>query len=135
MTKNRTALISGASIAGLTTAYWLQKAGFEVTIVEKSDGLRMGGYGVDIRGTAVEVIKRMGILDEVRQADTAMEGVFLVTKSGALIQTNDAAPGSQHDDIEIMRDDLTSILYSHVQKNVTFLWNARDVQFRGATYV
>ena len=29
-------LVSGASIAGLTSAYWLNKKGFEVTIVEKA---------------------------------------------------------------------------------------------------
>ena len=32
----RKALISGAGIAGATAAYWLAKAGFEVTVVEQA---------------------------------------------------------------------------------------------------
>ena len=40
-------LISGAGIAGLTLAYWLNKDGHSVTIVEKSAESRQGGYKVD----------------------------------------------------------------------------------------
>jgi 2-polyprenyl-6-methoxyphenol hydroxylase-like FAD-dependent oxidoreductase len=32
----KTALISGASIAGLTMAYWLNRYGYEVTVIEIS---------------------------------------------------------------------------------------------------
>jgi 2-polyprenyl-6-methoxyphenol hydroxylase-like FAD-dependent oxidoreductase len=28
-------LVSGASVAGLTAAYWLDRCGFEVTVVER----------------------------------------------------------------------------------------------------
>lgn len=123
MKNGKTVLISGASIAGPALAFWLQKAGFDVTIVEKSEGLRKGGYGVDIRGAAVEVIERMGILDEVRKADTKMDGLYMVNTKGALIQMNDAATGNQHGvDIEIMRDDLTAILYEQTKSKVTYIW-------------
>jgi len=45
-------LISGASIAGPTLAFWLNRFGFEVTIVERAKFLRLGGQNVDIKGAA-----------------------------------------------------------------------------------
>ncbi len=54
----RRVLISGASIAGPSLAYWLDRYGFEVTVVEKAGAVRGGGYAIDIRGTAREVVDR-----------------------------------------------------------------------------
>jgi 2-polyprenyl-6-methoxyphenol hydroxylase-like FAD-dependent oxidoreductase len=46
-------LISGAGIAGPTVAYFLAKAGSQVTIVEKNKSLLPHGQNVDIQGSAV----------------------------------------------------------------------------------
>lgn len=41
-------LIAGASVAGPTAAYWLARAGHEVTVVERTAGPRRGGgHAVD----------------------------------------------------------------------------------------
>jgi 2-polyprenyl-6-methoxyphenol hydroxylase-like FAD-dependent oxidoreductase len=45
-------LISGGGIAGPTLAYWLQKSGHEVLLVEHSPQLRSGGYVIDFWGSA-----------------------------------------------------------------------------------
>ena len=58
---NNTVLISGASIAGPTLAYWLNRCGFRPTVVEKAGTVRPGGYPIDLRGVAIEVIDRMGL--------------------------------------------------------------------------
>ena len=42
--RNANALISGASIAGTTLAYWLHRNGFTPTVVERAPGIREGGY-------------------------------------------------------------------------------------------
>ena len=57
MTTQRRVLISGASIAGPATAYWLHKYGFTVSVVEHAPGLRPGGFGVDRRSAAIEVAR------------------------------------------------------------------------------
>ena len=49
-------LISGASIAGPSLAYWLARQGHAVTVVERAPALRRGGYAVDIRGAALQVM-------------------------------------------------------------------------------
>jgi 2-polyprenyl-6-methoxyphenol hydroxylase-like FAD-dependent oxidoreductase len=64
-------LISGAGIAGLTVAYWLRRYGFTATIVERAPSLLTGGYKIDVRGTALQVLRRMGfMMRSLQQAPT-----------------------------------------------------------------
>ncbi len=117
-------LISGASIAGPALAHWLQSFGFDVTVIERAPTLRSGGYGVDIRGAAVSVLKRMGILEQVRAADTRMNGVYFVNKKGKIQgQISEASLGNQEGlDIEILREDLSNILYDLTKDRVEYIW-------------
>ena len=41
-----TCLISGASFAGLATAWWMNRLGYAVTVVEVAKALRKGGTPV-----------------------------------------------------------------------------------------
>jgi len=75
-------LISGASIAGPALAHWLSLDGHRVTVVERAPALREGGYKVDIRGAAIEVCRRMGILDDVRLSSTNMRSASWVVPIG-----------------------------------------------------
>jgi 2-polyprenyl-6-methoxyphenol hydroxylase-like FAD-dependent oxidoreductase len=59
-------LVSGASFAGMATAYWLNRLGYRVTVIELADGLRRGGTPVDIEGETIGILQRMGMLDAVR---------------------------------------------------------------------
>ena len=47
-------LISGASVAGPILAYWLNRFGFQPTVVERTEELRIasGGQAVDLFGPA-----------------------------------------------------------------------------------
>ena len=59
---NGKVLISGAGVAGLALAYWLDRAGFATTLVERSPEFRRGGQAVDIRGVALSVVNAMQLL-------------------------------------------------------------------------
>jgi 2-polyprenyl-6-methoxyphenol hydroxylase-like FAD-dependent oxidoreductase len=67
-TKEKSVLISGASIAGLTMAYWMDYYGFKVTVVEIGAAPRRGGSPIDVRGDALDTARRMGILDAIKAA-------------------------------------------------------------------
>ncbi|MDI9933814.1 hypothetical protein QM588_25670, partial [Rhodococcus sp. IEGM 1354] len=54
-------LVTGASIAAPTVAYWLDKAGYDVVGVERSPQLRLGGQNIYVRGSGREVLRRMGL--------------------------------------------------------------------------
>ncbi|MGW2813594.1 FAD-dependent monooxygenase [Streptomyces sp. NPDC001415] len=113
--RNRNVLISGASVAGLTLAHWLQRAGFRPTVVERAPGLRRGGQAIDIRGVALQVVERMWLLDKVREVTTDMRGMSFVDGRGEELSRSTEATLTggliDNDDVEIMRDDLTTLLF------------------------
>lgn len=111
--KSRSVLVSGASIAGPTLAYWLDRYGFDVTVVERAPTVRSGGYTIDIRGTAIAVIERMGLLPQVKAAHIASRDLTFVDAEGRTIGTvpvYDFA-GSETADVELPRGELTTLLY------------------------
>jgi 2-polyprenyl-6-methoxyphenol hydroxylase-like FAD-dependent oxidoreductase len=122
--QNRTILISGASIAGPALAYWLHQYGFTPTVVERAPALREGGYKVDIRGAAADVLRRMGLLDEVHRAGTNMRGVSFVNRDNRPIATMSAdfMMGREGDDAEIMRGDLARIIHAATQRDVEYIF-------------
>ncbi|MEV6641933.1 FAD-dependent monooxygenase [Amycolatopsis sp. NPDC051371] len=117
-------LVSGASIAGPALAFWLNRHGFRATVVERAPSLREGGYKVDIRGVAVDVVRRMGLLEEVHAASTDMRGAAFVNKRGKELATLDADTfGFRHgDDTEILRGDLAKILYSATRDHTEYVF-------------
>jgi 2-polyprenyl-6-methoxyphenol hydroxylase-like FAD-dependent oxidoreductase len=80
-----TVLISRASIAGPALAFWLRRHGFDVTVVEKASALRGGGYPIDIRGTALDVVDRMGLLPALREADVDSRRLTFLDADGDVI--------------------------------------------------
>jgi len=82
-------LIVGAGIAGPTLAYWLQRAGYEPTLVERSPEPRRGGYIVDFWGAGFDVADRMGIAAEVIRRGYHMREVRQVGDDGHRITAFD----------------------------------------------
>lgn len=122
----RAVLISGASIAGPSLAYWLARYGFQVTVAEKAPALRGGGYAIDIRGTAVGVAERMGLTAQLRKAHVATRKLSFVDSAGALIGsvTPDALGGDTASaDLEVRRGDLADILYAAVRDQAEFMFS------------
>ena len=108
--RSKTVLISGASIAGPALAYWLDRYGFRVTVVEKAPALRPGGQAVDFKGrTHRTVLERMGVWEEIRQRRTGRFDTVYLDASGRqlAVMTGEFTGG----DVEILRGDLTAILY------------------------
>ncbi|MFE5588751.1 FAD-dependent monooxygenase [Streptomyces sp. NPDC056549] len=120
----KTVLISGASVAGPALALWLHRYGFAPTVVERAPELRTGGYKVDIRGTAIEVCRRMGILDEIRARSTDMRGGSYVDAAGRTIGElpADIFGGRVEEDDEIMRGELARILYDRTRDDVEYVF-------------
>jgi 2-polyprenyl-6-methoxyphenol hydroxylase-like FAD-dependent oxidoreductase len=88
--QNCAVLISGAGIAGPALAHWLRRYGSTPTVEERAPALRSDGYMVDLRGIAVTVAERTGILDEVRRHASDMLGASVVDGSGRRLADFDA---------------------------------------------
>ena len=125
---NRTMLISGGSIAGPALAYWLHRHGFAVTVVEQAPALRPGGQAVDLRGVARDVVERMGLMAPVRADSIDERGIAFVNRAGRRIAVMPAdlfgGEGTVAE-IEIMRGDLTRILFEATRDSTEYLFGDR----------
>ncbi|MCX4546972.1 FAD-dependent monooxygenase [Streptomyces sp. NBC_01565] len=118
--QNRTVLISGGSVAGPALAYWLHRHGFTPTIVERAPELRDGGYAVDFRGEALDVLDRMGLLAKIRALDTEMGDAAMVDAEGRTYATLPAAVFAG--DLEVLKGDLTRMLYEATREDVEYVF-------------
>ncbi|WP_086666508.1 FAD-dependent monooxygenase [Lentzea kentuckyensis] len=121
-------LVAGASIAGPALAHWLRRRGAEVTVVERAPGLRPGGQAVDARGVTKEVIRRMGLDAAVRAARTETAGAYTVDVDGTVLETyraDDDGGDGFIADIEILRGDLSQVLYDDTRDGVEYLFGDR----------
>lgn len=121
----RTVLISGAGVAGATLAYWLDREGFDVTVVERSEGQRSSGNPVDVKGPAIAVADRMGILPRLLEARSPVTRMSFVNASGKQVARADLGAFRRDGEIEveIPRAELASILLTAAGRGVHFLWN------------
>jgi 2-polyprenyl-6-methoxyphenol hydroxylase-like FAD-dependent oxidoreductase len=110
-------LISGASFAGLTLAYWLNKFGYQVTIIEVGKDLRIGGSPIDVRGKALDVVKEMGILEQIKASEFVHTDEIVNAKNETLTTFSINTQPEYLGDIEIHRGDLIEIIYEILPKD------------------
>lgn len=129
----RTALITGAGIAGEVAAWWLARFGWTCTVVERSGELRTQGQNIDVRGAAREVLRRMPVVDavggtgsrtlddEVGDRSTGEVGTRFV---GADDEVLAEFPAGESDtagataEREILRGQLAELLYDRTRDDV-----------------
>ncbi|KAH7375456.1 oxidoreductase [Plectosphaerella cucumerina] len=109
-------LICGGGIAGPVLGFWLAKLGHDVTILERSPNLRAQGQQIDIRGQAVEVCRRMGVLDTIRSKVVDEDGLCfedIYCRKKAVLLANKTGQGAQTftSEFEMMRGELCRIFY------------------------
>lgn len=117
-------LIVGASIAGPALAFWLERSGFEVTVLERAPGLREGGHKIDVRGIATRIVRKMGVYDQVREASSDVQSATFVNSAGAVTSHLTAAELGMRepDDVELPRNSLARILYQRTASRCNYLF-------------
>jgi len=117
-------LITGASVAGCTAAWWLNHYGFQVEVVEKASAFREGGQNVDVRGNAREVLRKMNLEQAAFDLSTNESGTAWVDKNDkviAIFGTNDSDTDSGPTaELEIRRGDIARLIYDDVRQIVKF---------------
>jgi 2-polyprenyl-6-methoxyphenol hydroxylase-like FAD-dependent oxidoreductase len=121
-------LISGASVAGPVLAFWLRRAGVEVTVVEVAPAVRGGGYPIDLRGVAVDVVERMGLLEPIESARTGTRALTFVSERGRTIASLGPATLLGEESIravELPRGDLTEVLWAATRDDAEYVFDDR----------
>ncbi|MEO6832173.1 MAG: FAD-dependent monooxygenase [Chitinophagaceae bacterium] len=126
----KSVLISGASIAGLTMAYWLNYYGYKVTVVEIGLKPRRGGAPIDVRGEALDCAHRMGVLDAIKKAKLPTEGLkFMNAENGVegIMLVDEICALSPGEDIELRREELVDILYQNAREGINYIFDTRII--------
>lgn len=118
-------LISGASFAGLATAWWMHRLGYRVTVVEVAPGLRKGGTPVDIRESVIDVVRRMGLLEQITAESLPPRATQFIGRDGRPLmqETPREDTKDREPEWEIERDALLDMLFDRVKDDVEFLFN------------
>ncbi len=119
-------LVSGASVAGPTAAYWLSRQGFAVTVVERMPlaRVRSSGHAVDLFGPAMDVAEWTGVLPAVMDARTRTDIVSFQRTNGrgVDIEMRRMVAGISGRHVEVMRGELASILYEATRNDAQYLF-------------
>ena len=119
-------LISGASVAGPVLAYWLNRHGFDVTVVERAPALRKtGGHAVDLFRPAMEISEKMGVLPQIEALATGTDRLTLYREGVARpvrVDLTKVVGGISDRHVEIMRDDLSEVYYDAGRDDVEYIF-------------
>ena len=122
-------LISGSGIAGSVFSFWLLRAypNANITIVEREPSLRLTGASVDIRSSAVDIIKWMDAEQDIRNQATKEEGVQFVDANGKPVATFKATGRSDiqsmTSEFEIHRGALAKIFIDPIIERVKVIFD------------
>ncbi|MDV3253246.1 FAD-dependent monooxygenase [Devosia sp. BK] len=125
-------LISGASIAGNTAAFWLGKLGFDVTVVEKWPDFRKGGQNIDVRDVGRDVLRRMGLDEAALDRGTKEEGTAWIDHDGEVVAefvTEDLGADGPTAELEILRGDLAELIYDAAKDRCDFRFGDSIAEF------
>src|ERR1700733_7757107 len=122
-------LISGAGIAGPALAHQLAARGWQTTVVERCAQRRDEGHNIDVRGAAREVVRRMGIDDDIRAANTTEIGMRFINGDGsaaASFPLNSSGRGEGLTaELEILRGELSRILIEHTRDTTEYRFDTQ----------
>jgi 2-polyprenyl-6-methoxyphenol hydroxylase-like FAD-dependent oxidoreductase len=113
-------LIVGAGVCGPALALLLQRSNpkHTITVIERSPALRTGGQQIDLKAQGIPIMRKLGLLEEIRKHCVKESGMEFVDKSGkSLMQfgvTGAEAKGGAFElthEFEFMRGDFVKMMY------------------------
>lgn len=119
MDKNSKILISGAGVAGLTSAVWLARHGFNPVVIEKASEIRADGFIVSLSHASYHYAKKLGLLEKIAAKNSGIRESSYHDRRGKAMLTLDFRDLFRGVDVvQIMRDDLEDILYAEARELV-----------------
>lgn len=117
--------INGAGIAGTALAFWLQRTGHEVLLVEEAPQLRSGGYIIDFWGIGYDVAEKMGLVERIRERGYQVNEVRLVDDRGIPVggfMVDVLRESTRGRFTSVKRSDLAAVVYEALGGKVETLF-------------
>lgn len=121
MERTKGILICGGGIAGPACAWWLSRYGFPVVVVERATTFRDGGQNIDVKGAGQQVIKLMGLAEQIEARNTQECGQKWLDASGNVVAVFPKGGfGCLTSDFEILRGDFARLLFETTRGAVEY---------------
>ena len=121
---SKTVLISGAGPAGLTLGLLLARNGWQPLIVEKDQCLRGGGFLVSLADSAYTCMKALGLEQSLKARGSGItRSVYYNARQKPLLQLQTQALFGQLPVLQLMRDDLTQVLFEAAKNDLDIRMN------------
>lgn len=119
-------------MAGLSTGITLGDTGHDVTIVERANHLRVNGSPIDIRGGAIKIADKMGVLEGIRarRVDMSERVQFVGSRGELLAEMPDSEFNDCPDDTEIPREDLADVLRAALDPSTSLRFGESIAELR-----
>ncbi|WP_030512259.1 FAD-dependent monooxygenase [Microbispora rosea] len=113
------AIVCGAGIAGTALAWHLERAGWDVEMVERVPAFRESGYMIDFYGPGLEAAGRMGLRPRLEEVRHPVHEIGYVDGSGR--QTSRLAVKAGFAEVvSLLRGDLARVLAEQVRAPVRY---------------
>ena len=118
-------LILGSGIAGLTLANCLLSYGYQPVVIEKASSFRSIGSVISLRGDALFVLSKLGLLEQVKKCGVVIETRRFVQADGSELRNIDFRKFhiQQGGSIGIHRFSLHNILYEAIKNQIDVRFN------------
>ncbi|KAL9114951.1 MAG: hypothetical protein Q9227_001194 [Pyrenula ochraceoflavens] len=124
-------VIAGAGPCGLSLSLVLAQEGINVTLVDKEDTVITAPRAAHLMAPAVQILRRAGILDEVRRAGFIPGAHTWRTPDGtAIVSMDDFGLSKTADPVTVLPIGMLSkLMLSHVEKNskISLKWGHRVI--------
>eukprot|EP00536_Pseudo-nitzschia_multiseries_P009908 jgi/Psemu1/24534/gm1.24534_g len=129
-------LINGMGIAGPSLAYWLDKYGHEVVMVERAKEPRKEGYVMDCWGVGYDMCEKMGILPRVLKNGYFVKLIKWVDAQGeteATMKTEGLRKLCNDRLVSVEHSDLSATILSLVEGKVKMIFDdsVKEIDDRG----
>lgn len=124
------AVIVGAGVAGLAAAWWLDKAGWQCLIIERSASLRDNGYMLGLSGLGYETLERMGLKPTLEtHAYDIDENVYKDSRGRELLRLRYRDFIRDLPFMAVRRDDLVRVLFDALPSTASVRFDTTVVGF------
>jgi len=118
--------ISGAGVAGPAFAYWMRRAGHDVTLIESAPSFRTGGYVIDFWGLGYRIAEKMGIEAEILAKGYKIQSLRVVGADGrtrAELRVAGIRRATEGKYITVARGDLAATIYRTVENDIDTIYS------------
>jgi 2-polyprenyl-6-methoxyphenol hydroxylase-like FAD-dependent oxidoreductase len=118
--------ISGAGVAGPAFAYWMARAGHDVTLIESAPSFRTGGYVIDFWGLGYGIAEKMGVDAAIRAKGYQVQSLRAVGRNGgthARFQVGAIRRATQDKYTSVARGDLAATIYHTVKNDIETIYS------------